>query len=1284
MAIESAVFLRRVARIMTLVLIVVFAGCVSIAPASAAAPPTLVMAGSIIPNQNTLNQYGQIYRIVVANNGAVLFLDTQNGGLYELKPGATTLITLSAAGSVLKGGGNFWNAGMALDNSNPQNLYVTGEYGPQPDFYRVSYDASTGTWPLTGSDAWTAGDTWLGGEGGREVAFDDNNNMYVSTEGDDIYELSISADGSSVGAPNTNGDSSTSPILLVKNLTAEAAKMTVDHAGDVFFIEDPWEARSKVDVGVWEIPAGTSGQSGVSGLTRFDPPAAGYNFKGVSVDAAGDVYLSSSLDTGGATGGDGNENGVIMVPNESGDPLHPSFSSTWSDAVVVSPVTASAAVAIDPRGFLWIPTNTNGWTPNGSLTVPGTYNWVMYDLGSASLGSSPIGTAGATGIVWYTFSGNVTPSSIAVAQPGSGSDFSIVSTNPLLDSTATTPTVACTGGTAYAQWDTCPVWIAVNPRAAGPVSGQLAMLDASNDVLQGSAASVYGVGQGPGLSFLGSASASQIGSSFTSPGQVATDSLGNIYVADAGQKKVLEFPAGATSSTTPVSILSGLTAPTGVAVDGTGNVYIGDSGSVIEVPFQSGALNAAAKTTIQSGLGSQLNLAVGGAGNVYVADKANGRVVKIPNPSTKAAMWSGSTLTVGSGFTAPSAVAVDNLGNVFVADGTSLDEVSPWNGLSTITTKLAGSVTGLAVDPSGSVYVAQSGGVIWIPNETGGFNLNDVVQLTAGTAAATTYPGLLAPSGIALDGAGNQYVSSTGTPSLTELSVNGAFDFGTVSAPNPDPIQTDADILAYNVGNLPLTFSAFNATNDPFTNTDFMTETELVGDIPGCDPSSPTSAGLSCYLGLAVTPTVGSPTGVAESATGTILSNAPTVSLAVTADSVLDTRNATTTAITAIPASVYPGTATVTVTVTSASGTPTGNVSLRVTGHGTVVEPLVNGSVTFPDYTGLNGGTYNVTATYAGAGVAGTDPNFAKSVASAQFTVTTATPSVTVTPVTTPDPMNKVLYVALNSNATMTVNVSSTVGVPTGSVRFMKGNVPADPTQDPIPLDGNGNATFNTKNLALGTYNLTVAYQGDQNYAPVSISATPFQVINPSVLITASPSTLTLTPGVPGSATLNIESLVGFGGVGSTVPAINLQCDNPSLPRYSECTFSVTSTQVPNPGSTTVVMTISTNAPVNENNAASLSTASPWTLAGIFGFGLLGLTFRKKSKAIGRAFMIVGLMLLTAGAIFGVTACSNSGYTHTPPAPHVVTPSGTYQVGVVVTENGEVVSLPFTLTTTVQ
>jgi hypothetical protein len=302
-------------------------------------------------------------------------------------------------------------------------------------------------------------------------------------------------------------------------------------------------------------------------------------------------------------------------------------------------------------------------------------------------------------------------------------------------------------------------------------------------------------------------------------------------------------------------------------------------------------------------------------------------------------------------------------------------------------------------------------------------------------------------------------------------------------------IETDQDVQVYNIGNMPLTLSTL--ASDPTTLSDFYAEADQ-SNSPACGPTTSSYAGTGCWLGLGVTPSGAPP--VVETATLTIDSNAANnaaASLAVSADAVNDARTATTTTISGIVATTYPGKETITVTVASASGTPTGIVELNVSGQGTLSLPLTNG-VASHTYSSLGGGSYKVSAVYQGMGVAGTPPDFAVSAAKTTFTVTLATPALTVSKPST--------YVLYQGTYALTIGVSSTVGTPTGTLRVMNGTKPADPTQDPIPLN---NPVFNTSNLAVGAYSLTIIYSGDQNYAPASLAIPAFEVVPPSVLITA-------------------------------------------------------------------------------------------------------------------------------------------------------------------------------------
>lgn len=1316
MAIESAAYFSRLARTGLLVLIGMLSLC-----GVALAQKELVTTGSVIPLQHS-NAWCQIYQVQIAPNGDELFLDAcGNGGygsIYQLTKGSNTFQTVT---STIDSGGTYWNEGMAMDAKG--TIYVTDRYSGSQHMYRVPYNPADGTWDFS-----AAGDSWeptldsgFEGNGTQNAVFlnsaakDGSGDLFVSEQANNLLVIPVNANGTVPLFPSGANDGLPEFQYLLKGLKDKIMPMAVDVNGNLYFIENPFDSPASRATGVFFIPAstitscltamaaGTSTPTAAcisgteSSLSRIDPSNT-EKFNGITLDAAGNVYVTDENDGYGGT-----RNGLIEIPNESGSPVGVTATSfNFEDAEYLSPVGANANPTIDPRGFIWLPTGSSGdWNPNGSAVgIPGTGNLVLYQLGAANLGATPVGTASATGTVFFSFSGSVTPASIAFSQPGGGTDFSAVATNPYPPSSGSAPTIPCTPNTTampntYIAFTSCEYWVALTPQgtnSVGSVSGELSMLDSNNKVISGSTADLTGIGEGPAAALLVPANQTPLATGLVTPQQVAGDSLGNSYVADSGRGKVLMFAAGATTASAGTSIGTGLTAPTGVAVDGFGDVYIGDSGKVIEVPAVNGTLNPAGQTVLLSGLGANLNLAADDAGNVYVADPANARVVRIYN--SQMSMVIEGTSTIGTGFTKPSAVAVDDSGNVYVADGANLDEITFWGLQTTITSNLSVPVTGLAVDPSGSVYVAQSGGILRIPLESTGLSSNDAAEIDSG--------GITAPTGIGIDSLGNLYATAESyavttytssappttttvtTPSL--LSLSGAFvSFGTVSTQTQ---SNPVDVDVYNIGNEPLaltgnpTFSGTNAA-------DYSIETD--GQNP-CDTTgaTPIASATACSLGVTVT-AANNYLSQGSMAVLTNAVNAPTTNAVLEAYA-LNNLCLTTTTITLTPSTglIYPASTTVSATVTpvdptcSAGNEPTGGkIVLTVdpqakgSSETTQTQTLNNELASF-GVTGLNGGTYIIYASYKG------DPIFGGSSSSRTFTfvVAQATPTVTLSEPTGVTPVNGVYYVLQGSTTTLQASVTSAVGTPSGSVQFLNnGSKPADPTQNPVTLSGSGNATFNTSNLASGTYNLTAVFGSDLNFASVTSAVVTIVVIPPSALITASPATVSTTAGTPVTSTLTITALEGY----SPKLGVQLYCNNATLPQYSECTFDVPTVDLfDHPGVPQIShVTISTNIPVNES--ALRTGTSPIVFAGMFGLGLLGLALRRKAKFNRSALTVVCLMLLFAGTLVGFTGCTNSGYTTTPPAPHVVTPAGTYHVSIYTLDlvTNEISSLPFTLSVTV-
>jgi len=146
------------------------------------------------------------------------------------------------------------------------------------------------------------------------------------------------------------------------------------------------------------------------------------------------------------------------------------------------------------------------------------------------------------------------------------------------------------------------------------------------------------------------------------PTRVAFDALGNLWLSDSANNRVLKFPRpfsngmnadlviGQNSFVTsaPATSQSGLQNPTSIAFDAHGNLWVADTGNIRVIkftpPFISG-MNAAlvigqnsfttfTPATSQSGLYYPSGIAFDKQGNLWVADLSNNRVLRYPPPFT--------------------------------------------------------------------------------------------------------------------------------------------------------------------------------------------------------------------------------------------------------------------------------------------------------------------------------------------------------------------------------------------------------------------------------------------------------------------------------------------------------------------------------------------------------------------------------------------------------------------------------------------------------------------------
>lgn len=1248
--------------------------------------------------------YDAVWDSALTSRGDFAIVDFQDAAMYQYPAGGGAPVTVFTSGALYPGGG-FSNNGFAIDPWN--NLWLNNNWNGGMQW--VPWNPATGTWNTAAAQPAASSGSVVGNTIGyyQTAAFGINaSGLFVwSTE-----------NGTPGGLYAMNVDSSaniTNFTTVISKLTSRARALAVDNAGNTYVFEDNGLP------GIIRIPAGTvnlSSDQDPANAANLNPALMDVepvipnpmgsgtvpllsSISGVTVDVAGNVYIGDS------------SAGVFMVPNQNGT-LNP---QAW---VMVTPAPATGQISLDQsRDTLFVPT-AKSW--NGIKDV------AAITLGNADLGSSPVGTQTATPTpIYYSFASSVTPARFVIQEDGvTTPDFSIVSGGSGSCAPQTTYPIPATSNSNAVP--SCTVSIAMNPQHVGGVSAQLLMQTAQTVNKQTvyttvSTTTLHGIGIASAV-LATPASETAIGAGLKTPSQIATDAMGNIFVADAGLGAVEMYPSGSTSSSTPVPIGTGLKAPTGVAVDGNGDVFIADSPSVFEVPYGPSGLSSAGQLALKSGFGTNLRLAADNVGHLYIADPDNGQVAVLYNLGGVSAPFGQTQVSITSGFKSPTDVAVDSENNLYVIDGSNLIEES--NGAqTTLLTSLSGA-TGVAVDSSGAVYISSAGGTVRIPLVSG--TLNTAQQ-------ASVAPSVILPSAVTVDNLGNTYLTDATGGNVHVVNASGALNFGTLAATST---VSTLPATFINNGNAPLTVTGYSSTNS----------IDYTGADGTCMANSPIAPAGTCDIEVTMNP------GPGEQGTLTgqigIQSNAANSSVVVNATGVGAPLAASVSSITvAGNAEVVNAPVTVTVAPKSGSGVPTGQVTVTFTtvagANSSVTGTLVNGSVSLT-LSSIAAGNSKIAVAYGG------DRVFGRSTASVTSPIAKSQISGIALPATAPP----YLPYVLESNGTtpydgstqyweynFIVTVAATKGQPTGTVTFNDSSpgtnysgvaCPALGSAGVQPIASTGQAIFPTTCLPMiqtstytpiiSTHTITPVYSGDANYQGFTGQTTTFQVVrSPSVVIAALPSSLSVSAGSSASASLMLTSILGYGFAGKNQQLndynfpVSLACSN--LPPHATCSFTYPTTvspaqpsapnsvQIPCSGTTAAAdnctpgqVTVTVNTSVSVGTTTS-SSAAPAGLAGMFGAGLIGLLFRRRLGRNTRLLMMLCLAILGCALSVSLTACQTNNLS---PASVLTTPKGTYAVTVTAQQVGSQVinlaggssvtiygsqnqvSLPFTLNVTVQ
>jgi sugar lactone lactonase YvrE len=287
---------------------------------------------------------------------------------------------------------------------------------------------------------------------------------------------------------------------------------------------------------------------------------------------------------------------------------------------------------------------------------------------------------------------------------------------------------------------------------------------------------------------------------FHDPWGIATDSAGNVLVADVSNHYVKKFsPAGvfALKFGGGGSGDGQFGLPFGVAVDPAGNVYVTDhDGSPPMIdrvqkfkPSLGSYVYDDQWGVTGSGAGQfkePSDVATDSSGNVYVSDRNNHRVQKFDSEGFFLAQWGG----MGSGdgqFVFPEGIATDSAGNVYVADRGN-NRVQKFNSEGAFITKFGSPGSGdgqflqlndVTVDAAGNVYVADTG--------------NDRIQKFAEAGGPTGGGGgggsASGGSGVVIDVSNEFQIENT-----TVLSKNGKLKFE-LKLPAPGNVEAIATVI---------------------------------------------------------------------------------------------------------------------------------------------------------------------------------------------------------------------------------------------------------------------------------------------------------------------------------------------------------------------------------------------------------------------------------------------------------------------------------------------------------
>jgi len=580
---------------------------------------------------------------------------------------------------------------------------------------------------------------------------------------------------------------------------ASPTDIAKDGAGNLYIADSlNHRVRKVTSAGIISTVAG-NGTAGFGGDGGAAASALLAYPRGLAPDGAGNLYIA---DTSNNRIRKVTSEGIISTVAGTGVNGFGGDSGMASSALLANPV----AVALDETGNLYI-TDAGNYrvrkvTPAGIIsTVAGDgEGYYFYYYGCYATSTSLCNPAGievdAAGNLFIADSGNnrirrVTPAGNATTVAGADRGVSGFSGD---------------GGLATSALLSYPVDMTFD------ASGNLYIADSGNNrIRKVTPDGVISTVAGNGASHFSGDGGLSTSARLFNPIGVATDTAGNVYIADTENSRIRKVTPDGVISTVAGNGTFGfggdnglatsalLSNPLAVAVDTAGNLYIADPGNRrIRKVTPAGVISTVAGNgtsgsdgdggpATSASFSNLTDLAVDASGNLYIADSGNRRIRKVTlagiistvaGNGTFGSRGDGGPATAAS-FSNPIGLAVDASGNLYIADSTQsrIRKVTPAGIISTeagngtfgsggdggpATSASLTNPTGLAVDASGNLYIADSAqsrirkvtpdGIIMTVAGNGTYGFS-------GDGGAPAAAQLGYPRGIAVDAAGNLFVA---------------------------------------------------------------------------------------------------------------------------------------------------------------------------------------------------------------------------------------------------------------------------------------------------------------------------------------------------------------------------------------------------------------------------------------------------------------------------------------------------------------------------------------------